>query len=116
MKDTMMNREAVELMAEAASRYGYEMNVRKYPGWTEGYISLSITSPQDTKSVDYPEIFFSDDWYGIEEIRFDILDTGNGDNSVAQAKRVVAGLNIAIEMVELMLDIAESKGLKVRRD
>ena len=113
MKDTLENRKAVNAIIDTAEikGTGYQVSARDY----DGYLYLYIRQPRDTDKVAYPEIFCKDDWYGEKALGFEIATTGYGDHSVAQAKRAVAGLQIAIDLVEALLTTAELYGLKIHR-
>ena len=81
----------------------------------DGYFYISLRQPRDTDKVAYPEIFCKDNWFGDKALGFEIATTGYGDHSIAQAQRAVAGLQIAIDLVEALLTTAELYGLKIRR-
>ena len=113
MKNTPENRTAVNAIIETARIMdtGYQIIANDY----DGYFYLSIRQPRNTDKVAYPEIFWKDNWYGDEALGFEIATTGYGDHSIAQAQRAVAGLQIAIDLVEALLTTAELYGLKIRR-
>ena len=113
MKSTPENRTAVNAILETAriKDTGYQIAINEY----DGYFYLSIRQPRNTDKVAYPEIFWQDNWYGDEALGFEIATTGYGDHSIAQAQRAVAGLQIAIDLVEALLTTAELYGLKIRR-
>ena len=113
MKDTLENRKAVNAIIDTAriKDTGYQVSTSDY----DGHFYLCIRQPRDTDRVAYPEIFCKDDWYGEKALGFEICTTGYGDHSIAQAQRAVAGLQIAIGLVEALLTTAELYGLKTRR-
>ncbi len=113
MKNTPENRAAINALIETARirDTGYQIMVWDY----DDAISLSVRQPGDTDMVAYPEIFCKDNWYGDKALGFEICTTGYGDHSIAQAQRAVAGLQIAIGLVEALLTTAELYGLKVHR-
>ena len=113
MKDTLENRKAVNAIIDTAriKDTGYQVSTSDY----DGHFYLYIRQPRDTDKVAYPEIFCKDDWYGEKALGFEIATTGYGDHSIAQAQRAVAGLQIAIDLVEALLTTAELYGLKTRR-
>ena len=113
MKDTLENRKAVNAIIDTAriKDTGYRVSTSDY----DGHFYLCICQPRDTDKVAYPEIFCKDDWYGEKALGFEIATTGYGDHSIAQAQRAVAGLQIAIDLVEALLTTAELYGLKIRR-
>ena len=113
MKNTPENRKAVDAIIDTAriKGTGYQIEVSDY----DGYFFLSVRQPENTDTVAYPEIFCKDNWYGDEALGFEIATTGYGDHSIAQAQRAVAGLQIALDLVEALLITAELYGLKVRR-
>lgn len=113
MKDTLENRKAVNAIIDTAriKDTGYRVSTSDY----DGHFYLCIRQPRDTDNVAYPEIFCKDDWYGEKALGFEIATTGYGDHSIAQAQRAVAGLQIAIDLVEALLTTAELYGLKTRR-
>ncbi len=113
MKSTPETRKAIEAIAETAriKDTGYQIVAHDY----DGYIYLNIRQPRNTDTVTYPEIFCKDDWYGEKALGFEIATTGYGDHSIAQAKRAVAGLQIAIDLVEALLTTAELYGLRIHR-
>ena len=113
MKDTLENRKAVNAIIDTAriKDTGYQVSTSDY----DGHFYLCIRQPKDTDRVAYPEIFCKDNWYGEKALGFEIATTGYGDHSIAQAQRAVAGLQIAIDLVEALLTTAELYGLKIRR-
>ena len=113
MKDTLENRKAVNAIIDTAriKDTGYQVSTSDY----DGHFYLCIRQPWDTDKVAYPEIFCKDNWYGEKALGFEIATTGYGDHSIAQAQRAVAGLQIAIDLVEALLTTAELYGLKIRR-
>ena len=113
MKSTPETLKAIEAIAETAriKDTGYQIVARDH----EGYIYLNVRQPRNTDTVAYPEIFCKDDWYGDKALGFEIATTGYGDHSIAQAQRAVAGLQIAIDLVEALLTTAELYGLKIHR-
>ena len=113
MKDTLENRKAVNAIIDTAriKDTGYQVSTSDY----DGHFYLCIRQPRDTDKVAYPEIFCKDNWYGEKALGFEIATTGYGDHSIAQAQRAVAGLQIAIDLVEALLTTAELYGLKTRR-
>ena len=113
MKDTLENRKAVNAIIDTAriKDTGYQVSTSDY----DGHFYLCIRQPKDTDKVAYPEIFCKDNWYGEKALGFEIATTGYGDHSIAQAQRAVAGLQIAIDLVEALLTTAELYGLKTRR-
>ena len=113
MKDTLENRKAVNAIIDTAriKDTGYQVSTSDY----DGHFYLCIRQPRDTDKVAYPEIFCKDDWYGEKALGFEIATTGYGDHSIAQAQRAVAGLQIAIDLVEALLTTAELYGLKTSR-
>ena len=113
MKDTLENRKAVNAIIDTAriKDTGYQVSTSNY----DGHFYLCIRQPKDTDRVAYPEIFCKDNWYGEKALGFEIATTGYGDHSIAQAQRAVAGLQIAIDLVEALLTTAELYGLKTRR-
>ena len=113
MKSTPENRKAVNAIIETAriKDTGYEIISQEY----DGYFYLNLRQPRNTDKVAYPEIFCKDNWFGEKALGFEIATTGYGDHSIAQAQRAVAGLQIAIDLVEALLTTAELYGLKIRR-
>ena len=113
MKSTPETRKAIEAIAETAriKGTGYQIVAHDH----EGYIYLNVRQPRNTDRVAYPEIFCKDDWYGEKALGFEIATTGYGDHSIAQAQRAVAGLQIAIDLVEALLTTAELYGLRIHR-
>ena len=113
MKSTPENRKAVDAIIDTVriKGTGYQIYVNEY----DGYFYLSIRQPRNADKVAYPEIFWKDNWFGDEALGFEIATTGYGDHSIAQAQRAVAGLQIAIDLVEALLTTAELYGLKIRR-
>ena len=113
MKNTPENLKAVNAIIETAriKDTGYQIDIGDY----DGYFFLGVRKPRDTEKVAYPDIFCKDNWFGDKALGFEIATTGYGDHSIAQAQRAVAGLQIAIDLVEALLTIAELYGLKIRR-
>ena len=113
MKSTPENRTAVNAIIDTAriKDTGYQIAVNEY----DGYFYINLRQPRDTEKVAYPEIFCKDNWFGDKALGFEIATTGYGDHSIAQAQRAVAGLQIAIDLVEALLTTAELYGLKIRR-
>ena len=113
MKSTPENRKAVDAIIDTVriKDTGYQISVNEY----DGYFYISLRQPRDTDKVAYPEIFCKDNWFGDKALGFEIATTGYGDHSIAQAQRAVAGLQIAIDLVEALLTSAELYGLKIRR-
>ena len=113
MKSTPENRKAVDAIIDTVriKGTGYQIYVNEYVG----YFYISLRQPRDTDKVAYPEIFCKDNWFGDKALGFEIATTGYGDHSIAQAQRAVAGLQIAIDLVEALLTTAELYGLKIRR-
>ena len=113
MKSTPENRKAVDAIIDTVriKDTGYQIYVNEY----DGYFYICLRQPRDTDKVAYPEIFCKDNWFGDKALGFEIATTGYGDHSIAQAQRAVAGLQIAIDLVEAQLTTAELYGLKIRR-
>ena len=113
MKDTLENRKAANAIIDTAriKDTGYQIRISEY----DDCFFISVRQPKDTEMIAYPEIFCKDDWYGEKALGFEIATTGYGDHSIAQAQRAVAGLQIAIDLVEALLTTAELYGLKTRR-
>ena len=113
MKSTPENRKAVDAIIDTVriKDTGYQIYVNEY----DGYFYINLRQPRDTEKVAYPEIFCKDNWFGDKALGFEIATTGYGDHSIAQAQRAVAGLQIAIDLVEALLTTAELYGLKIRR-
>ena len=113
MKSTPENRKAVDAIIDTVriKGTGYQIYVNAY----DAYFYISLRQPRDTDKVAYPEIFCKDNWFGDKALGFEIATTGYGDHSIAQAQRAVAGLQIAIDLVEALLTTAELYGLKIRR-
>ena len=113
MKSTPENRKAVNAIIETVriKDTGYQIYVNEY----DGYFYISLRQPRDTEKVAYPEIFCKDNWFGDKALGFEIATTGYGGHSIAQAQRAVAGLQIAIDLVEALLTTADLYGLKIRR-
>ena len=91
---------------------GYRIETTNY---CEGdYVSLRIRKPADTEWAVYPDIYFSDDWYGIESVRFGIATTGYGDHSLRQAQRVTTGMLAATNLVQNLYMVAEVAGFTIK--
>ena len=115
MKNTPKVRRLFEQMSDIAEHLtsGYRIETMSYSDGEE--VSIRIRRPADTEWAVYPEIYFSDDWYGIESVRFGIATTGYGDHSRRQAQRVTTGLLAATNFVQNLYAIAEVAGLAVRQ-
>ena len=115
MKNTPEVRSAFDQMVALAHHLnnGYQIEIRYFPGGE--HIALRIRKPVDTEWAVYPEVDFYDDWYGEESVRFEIVTTGYGDHSLAQAQRALHGLECAIELVKVLTATAEASGLTVHR-
>ena len=113
MKNTPENRAAANAIIDTAriKDTGYQIKLCEY----DDFFCLSVRQPRDTDKVAYPEIFCKDDWYGENALGFEICTTGYGDHSIAQAQRAVAGLQIALGLIEAILTTAELFGLKIHR-
>ena len=115
MKNTPEIRSALERIVILNDRMntGYRIETVYYPG--EDYVSLRIRQPKDTDDAVYPEIYFSDDWYGEDAVSFEISTTGYGDHSLKQAHRVITGLCAATTLVENLYTAFEVAGFNTRR-
>ncbi len=115
MKNTQETREALLCIIATVARLhtGYRITARVWG--SDEYITLSIVQPKDTDDAVYPEICFSDDWYGEDAVRFEISTTGYGDHSLKQAHRVIAGLRTATTLVENLYTAFEIAGFNTRR-
>ena len=113
MKSRPETRKAISAIVDTAriKDTGYQIYINEY----DDDFYISIRQPRDTDKVAYPEIFCKDNWFGEKALGFEIATTGYGDHSIAQAQRAVAGLQIAIDLVEALLTTAELYGLKIRR-
>ena len=114
MKNTPEVQRMFDQMSEIAEHLtsGYRIETTRY---CEGeYVSLRIRKPADTEWAVYPEIYFSDDWYGIESVRFGIATTGYGDHSLRQAQRVTTGLLGATNLVQNLYMVAEVAGFTIK--
>ncbi len=113
MKNTPENQKAANAIIDTAriKDTGYQV----FTSDCDGCFYICIRQPKDSDKVAYPEVFCKDDWYGEKALGFEIATTGYGDHSIAQAQRAVAGLHIAIDLVEAMLTTAELYGLKTHR-
>ena len=115
MKNTQETREALLRIIATVARLhtGYRITARVWG--SDEYITLSIVQPKDTDDAVYPEICFSDDWYGEDAVRFEISTIGYGDHSLKQAHRVIAGLHTATTLVENLYTAFEIAGFNTRR-
>lgn len=115
MRNTPETREALLRVIATADRLhtGYQITVRVCGGGND--ISLNIRQPRDTDEAVYPEIYFSDDWYGEDAVSFEISTTGYSDHSLKQAHRVIAGLCAATKLVENLYTAFEVAGFNTRR-
>ena len=113
MKDTLESRKAVNAIIDTAQikDTGYQVSTSDY----DGHFYLCIRQPKDTDKVAYPEIFCKDNWYGEKALGFEIATTGYGDHSIAQAQRVLHGLECAIDLVKVLTATAEACGLRIHR-
>ena len=115
MKYTENNRIALEEIARAAAQgFGYTCRIRKDPDDSE--IWITIRQPKDDDNAVYPEVSFHESWNEKEPHRFEIITYGYGDHSIAQAQRVVAGLQTAIHMVREMIRLGRRYGLNIRNN
>ena len=115
MKNTPETREKLAHIVNLMNylNTGYQIEARAWRG--EEYITLCIRQPKDTDEAVYPEIYFSDDWYGEDAVRFEISTTGYGDHSLKQAHRVIAGLCAATTLVENLYTAFEVAGFNTQR-
>ena len=115
MKNTFETREAVLRIIATVARLhtGYQITARVWRD--DEYITLCIRQPKDTDDAVYPEICFSDDWFGEDAVRFEISTTGYGDHSLKQAQRVITGLCAATTLVENLYTAFEVAGFNTRR-
>ena len=114
MKNTPEVRRLFEQMIDIAAHLtnGYQIETMQYR--EDDDISLRIRKPAETEWAVYPEICFSDDWYGIESVRFDIITTGYGNHSLRQAQRVTTGLLAATNLVQNLYMAAEVAGFTIK--
>ena len=114
MKNTPEARRLFEQMTDIAAHLtnGYQIETIHYRDGDE--ISLHIRKPAETEWAVYPEIYFFDDWYGIESVRFDIITTGYGNHSLRQAQRVTTGLLAATNLVQNLYMAAEVAGFTIK--
>ena len=114
MKNTPEARRLFEQMTDIAAHLtnGYQIETIHYRDGEE--ISLRIHKPAETEWAVYPEIYFSDNWYGTECVRFDIITTGYGNHSLRQAQRVTTGLLAATNLVQNLYMAAEVAGFTIK--
>ena len=114
MKNTPEVRRLFEQMIDIAVHLtsGYRIETIHYRDGEE--ISLRIHKPAETEWAVYPEIYFSDNWYGTECVRFDIITTGYGNHSLRQAQRVTTGLLAATNLVQNLYMVAEVAGFTIK--
>lgn len=114
MKNTPEVRRLFDQMIEIAAHLtnGYQIETIHYRDGDE--ISLRIRKPAETEWAVYPEIYFSDNWYGTECVRFDIITTGYGNHSLRQAQRVTTGLLAATNLVQNLYMAAEVAGFTIK--
>ena len=114
MKNTPEVRRLFDQMIDIAAHLtnGYQIETMQYREDDE--IFLRIHKPAETEWAVYPEIYFSDDWYGIESVRFDIITTGYGNRSLRQAQRVTTGLLAATNLVQTLYMVAEVAGFTIK--
>ena len=115
MKNTPETREKLSHIVNLMNylNTGYQISIRE---WRDGSnITLCVRQPRETFDAVYPEIYFSDDWYGEDAVRFEISTTGYGDHSLKQAQRVIAGLCAATTLVENLYTAFEVAGFNTRR-
>ena len=114
MKNTPEVRRLFEQMIDIAAHLtnGYQIETMQYREDDE--IFLRIHKPAETAWAVYPEIYFSDNWYGIECVRFDIITTGYGNHSLRQAQRVTTGLLAATNLVQNLYMAAEVAGFTIK--
>ena len=114
MKNTPEVQRIFDQMSEIAEHLtsGYRIETTRY---CEGeYVSLRIRKPAETEWAVFPEIYFSDNWYGTECVRFDIITTGYGNHSLRQAQRVTTGLLAATNLVQNLYTVAEVAGFTIK--
>ena len=114
MKNTPEVRRLFDQMIDIAAHLtnGYQIETTQYHDDDE--ISLRIRKPAETEWAVYPEIYFSDNWYGTECVRFDIITTGYGNHSLRQAQRVTTGLLAATNLVQNLYMVAEVAGFTIK--
>lgn len=114
MKNTPEVRRLFDQMIDIAAHLtnGYHIEAINYRDGDE--ISLRIRKPAETEWAVYPEIYFSNDWYGIECVRFEIITTGYGNHSLRQAQRVTTGLLAATNLVQNLYMVAEVAGFTIK--
>jgi len=114
MKNTPEVRRLFDQMIDIAAHLtnGYQIKNMHYRDGDD--ISLRIHKPAETEWAVYPEIYFSDNWYGTECVRFDIITTGYGNHSLRQAQRVTTGLLAATNLVQNLYMAAEVAGFTIK--
>ena len=114
MKNTPEVRRLFDQMIDIAAHLtnGYQIGNMQYRDGDD--ISLRIHKPAETEWAVYPEIYFSDNWYGTECVRFDIITTGYGNHSLRQAQRVTTGLLAATNLVQNLYMAAEVAGFTIK--
>jgi len=114
MKNTPEVRRLFDQMIDIAAHLtnGYQIETMQYRD--DDDISLRIRKPAETEWAVYPEIYFSDNWYGTECVRFDIITTGYGNHSLRQAQRVTTGLLAATNLVQNLYMAAEVAGFTIK--
>ena len=114
MRNTPEVRRLFDQMIDIAAHLtnGYQIETMQYRDGA--VISLRIRKPAETEWAAYPEIYFSDDWYGTECVRFDIITTGYGNHSLRQAQRVTTGLLAATNLVQNLYMVAEVAGFTIK--
>lgn len=114
MKNTPEVRRLFDQMNDIAAHLtnGYQIETMQYR--EDDDISLRIRKPAETEWAVFPEIYFSDNWYGTECVRFDIITTGYGNHSLRQAQRVTTGLLAATNLVQNLYMAAEVAGFTIK--
>ena len=114
MKNTPEVRRLFDQMIDIAAHLtnGYQIETMHYRD--DDDISLRIHKPAETEWAVYPEIYFSDNWYGTECVRFDIITTGYGNHSLRRAQRVTTGLLAATNLVQNLYITAEVAGFTIK--
>ena len=114
MKNTPEVRRLFDQMIDIAAHLtnGYQIETMQYREDDE--IFLRIHKPAETEWAVYPEIYFSDNWYGTECVCFDIITTGYGNHSLRQAQRVTTGLLAATNLVQNLYMAAEVAGFTIK--
>lgn len=111
MTNTPENRHAFENMARLANALNTGYQVFSRVTDNKEYVVLDMYCPGDTDEIAYPPVYFCDAFVDESGISFEIFPGIYGKHGLAQTRRIMNGLEVAMKLVEVLYAAAKVYGI-----